>query len=431
MSKDVVIVGAGILGLSTAYHIKRKNPGCDVVIIEKGPSPGCGNTSKSWACFRDFFTSSTNRALAVSSIDFYKHVQEELEIDIQMDFLGYFFLMDNTRYKKMEKSLKDLAAKGVGYKTYDAKEIESKFEMVLNPSGERADLLGLTEIDLGVMITRAGSIDSDSIVRFYESEFLKLGGEIKYNTRVNKILVEPKKSLGYPNEPYFWQDQRVSGVETDKGSIKTKKTIIATGAWAHELLNPIGVDSYCIPEKKHEFVVGADTPELQKLLQTPGLNPANMLPYVIVDCMPQNDISLHILPKPREGNFWLGGGIPRFGEYILEENPIADKTIYEFGLNWMLKEYFPQFENARITNSWGAQYALNNFDGQPVIFEKHDLIVVGAASGSGVMKADAIGRMTASLYQGEKETELYNNQTIKVSDLGIENRRIEYEEIVL
>jgi glycine/D-amino acid oxidase-like deaminating enzyme len=432
MSKyDAIVVGAGILGLSTAFHIKKMRPRDNVLVIDKMSGPGCGNTSKSWACFRNFFSSSTNVALAGTSIEFYKYVQEKLGTDLQMDKIGYLFLLNREDYRKRERVLRDVAKRGVEYHIYEGDDLARKFNMILKPRSEGSQLIGLVDIDLGLMIPNAGSMDSDFLVKFYESEFLRLGGNIQYTTLVNKIIVAPRKPLGFPNEPYFWQEGRVDGVETDKGFLRTSKTIIAAGAWASELLDPIGIDCHAKPEKKHEFVVGADTPILQALLRTPGLNSKNIMPYVIIDCIPRIGASCHILPKPRENSFWLAGISEFFRQFKLENSPNPDKRIFECGINWIVPEYFPQFTGARMKNSWSAQYELNTFDGQPVVFQMNDLIVVGSASGSGVMKADAIGRIAASLYSDEEYAGLYGGQKFKVSDLGLKQRKVEYEELVL
>ena len=94
-------------------------------------------------------------------------------------------------------------------------------------------------------------------------------------------------------------------------------------------------------------------------------------------------------------------------------------------------KYFPQFKDRRPTSPWAGQYAINTLDGQPVIFEENDIIVVGGASGSGIMKADAIGRIAAALYRGEEYAFLYGDRKFKVSDLSIKERRIEPEKLIL
>jgi len=86
---DVLVVGAGIIGLSSAYHIKRAHPELSVLIIDRGSAAGQGDTAKSNAALRDTFTSTTNRTLARSTIDFYKHVQSDLGFNLNLDMVGY------------------------------------------------------------------------------------------------------------------------------------------------------------------------------------------------------------------------------------------------------------------------------------------------------------------------------------------------------
>jgi FAD-dependent oxidoreductase domain-containing protein 1 len=59
------------------------------------------------------------------------------------------------------------------------------------------------------------------------------------------------------------------------------------------------------------------------------------------------------------------------------------------------------------------------------------MIYVGGASGSGIMKCDAIGRIAAALHAGEEEAELYGGRRFRVSDIGIHHRRVERESLVL
>ena len=51
------------------------------------------------------------------------------------------------------------------------------------------------------------------------------------------------------------------------------------------------------------------------------------------------------------------------------------------------------------------------------------MIYVGSATGYGLTKSDALGRTVAALYADEEEAELFGGLHIKVSDLGIEERK--------
>ena len=66
-----------------------------------------------------------------------------------------------------------------------------------------------------------------------------------------------------------------------------------------------------------------------------------------------------------------------------------------------------------------------------MIFAEHDLVVVGGGSGSGIMKADAIGRIASAAYAGEEYATLFGGDKFRVSDLGLRNRKVEAEKLVI
>lgn len=229
---DVVVVGAGIIGLATAYHVKTRNPSLNVLVIDKRGAAGQGSTAKSAAAFRCLFSSRTNFALADSSAEFYKHVQNDLRVDLKLRWAGYLWFFEDEDYRKVLPVLKELGAKGFQYQEYDGTELAKKLDMCTSFAGdEEARMMGLGNVHKGVLIPKAGLIDVDSLVKFYETEFLKQGGKIQYNTDVKEVVVEPRQPLGIPGEPYFWQDATITGVNTNRGPMRAKRTIIAAGAW--------------------------------------------------------------------------------------------------------------------------------------------------------------------------------------------------------
>jgi glycine/D-amino acid oxidase-like deaminating enzyme len=54
---DVLVIGAGIIGLSAAYHIKEHDPNLSVLVLDRNAAPAQGYTSKSVADIRNTFTS--------------------------------------------------------------------------------------------------------------------------------------------------------------------------------------------------------------------------------------------------------------------------------------------------------------------------------------------------------------------------------------
>jgi FAD-dependent oxidoreductase domain-containing protein 1 len=424
---DAVVVGAGIVGLATAYHIKSRSPELNVLVIDRLGAAGQGSTAKSAAAFRCLFASRTNFALADSSAEFYSHVHKDLGIDLKLRWTGYLWLFDEQGYHRVLPALKDLESRGFEYKEYDEAELAAKLQMRTEfADDDEAKMMGLGDVYKGILIPKAGLIDVDSLVKFYESEFLRLGGKIQYYTEAKEIVVEPRQPLGTPGEPYFWQDATVTGVKTSKGVLKAQKTIVATGAWASQLLDPVGIESFIKARKRQVFSVKANTEALRKLLLSREFTDAGCLPFTI---LPKP--SAYIRPAPEEDALWLayGDDFPR--AFKIEDDPEPEENYYRYGLYQVMAKYFPQFTGCQPFSAFAGLYEINSIDGQPLIFEENGLLVVGGASGSGIMKADAMGRIAAALYGGEDYALLYGERKFKVSDLGLKNRSVEPEKLVI
>jgi len=424
---DVLVVGAGVIGLSTAYHIKSVNPDLRVLVVDKFNAAGQGSTAKSASAFRCLFSSYTNYVLADSSVEFYRHLQEDLKVDLKLLWVGYLWLLNERNYEDISSILKGLAAKGFVYKEYEADDLARKLCLRTDLSGdEEACLMRLGNVHKGIFIPKAGIIDADCLVKFYEEEFLKLGGAVEYGVKVENLIVEPREPLGIPQEPYFWQESRIAGVNTNKGTIRAKKTVLAAGAWIPQLLDAVGIECYIKPKKRQLFTATAKTPALKKLLFAKGFNSVGCIPFTI---LPEPKVLMR--PFPNEEVFWLGyaDDFPR--AFKLEDNPQPEKNFYQYGIYQVLVKYFPQFKDCHPTSAFAGLYEINTLDGQPVIFEENDLIVVGGASGSGIMKADAIGRIATALYNGEEHAVLYNGRKFRISDLGLKERRVEPEKLII
>jgi glycine/D-amino acid oxidase-like deaminating enzyme len=424
---DVVVVGAGILGLSTAFHLKSRNPKLDVLVVDRLGAAGQGSTAKSAAAFRCLFYSHTNFAIADSSAEFYKHVQDDLHVDLKLKWAGYLWMFDEDGYRKMLPILKELANRGFKYTEYDEGELARKLDMHTSFAGdEEAQMMGLGNVHRGIVIPKAGLIDVDSLVKFYESEFLKLGGKTQYGTEVKEVAVEPRQPLGMPGEPYFWQDATITGVKTTRGLIKAKKTILAAGAWMSQLLDPLGIECFIKAKKRQVFSIKAKTEALRKLLFSKEFTNAGCLPFTI---LPKP--SAYIRPAPEEDALWLAYADEFPRAFKIEDNPEPEENYYRFGLYQVMVKYFPQLTDCQPFSAFAGLYEINTIDGQPLIFEENGLMIVGGASGSGILKADAIGRIATAFYSSEEYATLYGDRKFKVSDLGLKNRNIEPEKLVI
>ena len=426
MNFDVLVIGAGALGLSSAYHMKRRNPEKSVVVVDRHGGPGQGNSAKSEGAFRNTFTSETNYLLADSTIDWFVHVQEDLGHDIKLAFLGYLWLFSERQHGLVKSAISRMEERGVELRELGKGELRSAIPDLVTDLGDddEADLIGLESVETGLFCSKCGSLDADALVRSYEEEFLKLGGEVSYGTEVQKLVLKGEPELGMKGEPFVWQEARITGAETSKGEIEAETTVVAAGVWSERLLDPIGVDAMMRPKKRQIFVF--KDPGLVGLMDVKGLNEDGALPLTILP-----KAGVYLKAEITESSIWLGCADDLGRPFYLEDDPQAEKDYYTDSLYHVLVKYFPCFANLRPVNSWAGQYAVNSLDGAPVISGEPGLIYVGAASGSGIMKCDALGRIVAAFHAGEEEAELFGGRRFRVADLGVTERQVERETFII
>ncbi|EQD70982.1 sarcosine oxidase related protein, partial [mine drainage metagenome] len=73
----------------------------------------------------------------------------------------------------------------------------------------------------------------------------------------------------------------------------------------------------------------------------------------------------------------------------------------------------------------------NTADMTPTIFKELNLTVISGTSGSGIMKADAIGRIAAATFSGLDKAKLFGNLDFNVSDIGVTRRKARMEQMIL
>jgi len=424
---DVAIVGAGIVGLASAYHILSRDPSQRVVIVDKAPAAGQGDTAKTVAGVRNTFTSEVNRLLSESSIDFYRHIQEDLRFDLHLEFVGYLWLLTGELVERMEPVILRMRQDGVDLRTWEQSQLSEMIQgarLKFDPSNEATKIMGLTNIVKGLQGIKCGTLAAEKLVEFYEREILRMGGVFRYGEHVQSIIVEPKHRLGLPKEPLVWQEARVKGVVTQRGSIRAEHTVLATGGWSTELLNAAGIDSHIRTKKRQVFAL--KSPNVRMLLHSKGFNEQDVLPMTLIP-----PCSIYLKPNTRDESFWAGVSDHVGRAFTFEEEPSAEETFYSYNIYQILSYFFPHFRDVRPSNMWAGHYDINTTDGNPYVFEEAGLIVAVGMSGSGMMKADSVGRIVAAAQAGKQTATLYGGKHFKVARLGIETRQVEAEGFVI
>ena len=426
--------------MSSAYHILSKNPTKKILVIDNLAAPGQAGTGRSAAMFRNTFSSRDNQVLANSAIDFYLSAQRELGIDIGLELVGYLWLMSNQQISANEKSIEKMKGNGVELKTHTGEELRRSIPGIstkLDSSDPEIAAMELENIDGAIFGVKCGKLEPDRLVNFYNDRFLAMGGQSRFNTRATKLILEPRKKLDIEGEPFVWQEKRIAGVQVEgrlNGDIYADTIILAGGAWNNFLLEPLGLDGHIKSKKRQIFRAKTSrNSELEKLLFTNGFNEYGVIPFTVLP-----KCGIYLKPVRAGEQFWIGCDEEMNREYIdlPDYEPgkySAELTYYQRNIYPVLTSYFLPFRDKAPSGMWAGLIAYNTMDFLPLIFQYENLIVAGGDSGSGIMKADSLGRIVESLYSEGPESEamLFGNVPYRVSKLGVKKRSVEQEEWVL
>ena len=88
---SVVIVGAGVIGASIAYHLAARGVR-DVVVLDRGDEPGAGSTPRATGGFRAQFATPADIALSLLSREKLIRFNDEIGVDSGYRPYGYLFI---------------------------------------------------------------------------------------------------------------------------------------------------------------------------------------------------------------------------------------------------------------------------------------------------------------------------------------------------
>ena len=224
---EVLIIGAGIMGVSTAYHLARLGVG-PVVVLERD-TVCSGSTALASGGIRHQYANRLGVELTTHSIVTYERFREEFGVDPNFRQHGYLILIGSEdelaiarRSVALQQSL------GVKVELLDAAATRG-----LCPYLNTSDLLGAT------YTPRDGYADPYLCATAIAARARDLGVIIKQQHEVRGFLRS---------------GDRIRGVTTGAGSFEARATVIATGAWSGVVGQLAGVDIPVRPHRRHKFM---------------------------------------------------------------------------------------------------------------------------------------------------------------------------------
>ena len=227
---DVVIIGGGVMGTSTAYHLALK--GCrNVLLLERESFFGIQATGKCAGGIRYQFGTEINVRLSLLSLPMLDRFEEELGQPIGLRYCGYLFLLTTEE---------DVAVFRRNVEMQHRLGVQTEW---LEPAqiAEVVPLINLEGVLAGTFHARDGLADPNSVVQGYVSGARRLGAKLLTDVEVTDIRVE---------------GGRVRGVVTNRGEVATSVVVNAAGPWAGVVGEMAGVDLPIVPVRRQIVVTG-------------------------------------------------------------------------------------------------------------------------------------------------------------------------------
>jgi sarcosine oxidase, subunit beta len=359
-STDYVILGAGIMGASIAFHLARRDL-TKVIVIEKDHA-GQGASGRSSALIRMHYCFPPEVQLAVKSLEIFQHWKEIVGEPTEFRKTGFVRIVPRQEFELLRANVamqRKLGASAEVIEIADLKKMEPDWNLddepaaAYEPNGGYGDALIATQDLLNA--SRA------------------MGVEYRPRTRATKLLISGDK---------------VVGVATDKGEIYAPNVVVATGQWTKPLLQTAGIDVPIVTEF-HQVAI---------LRNPPGMKGGGA---ACIDSAKTLYFRSDAQDKTLVGDFF---GKKEVDPDNFPQRPTAD---------WLEKildiasQRVPKLQNADIMRGITGVYDVSP-DYRPLLGEirgVRGLYVVAGFSGMGFKISPAIGLVMAELLlDGEGKT---------------------------
>jgi sarcosine oxidase subunit beta len=354
VNADAIVVGAGVIGASCAYHLARA--GLRVIVVDRAREPGAGSTARATGGFRAQFGTAINIRLSLASRERLRAFADEIGVDPGFAPVGYLWLaMSDSELTALRHANALQRREGLA----DAQIIDRSDVAAINPFVDRAGVIG------GAWCPSDGVLRPMAILRGYLDAAARSGAELRWNEPV--VAVERERD-------------RIVAVVSPTARYAAGLVVDAAGAWAASVARLAGVELPVVPLRR------------QVALGYPAAPLPASFPLTI----------------------WLDDGfhLRVRDEHVLLLRPSpgdpADAWDDRVDPVWLDDIAVRAARRVRVPiaidreRSWGGLYEMSP-DGHAIVGAAPgcaNLLLVNGSSGHGVMHAPALGLVIAELARG-------------------------------
>jgi glycine cleavage system aminomethyltransferase T/glycine/D-amino acid oxidase-like deaminating enzyme len=381
-SQRVVVIGAGIVGNSLAYHLSRLGQ-TDVLLVDKGPLPNPGGSTGHASNF--IFPVDHSKEMTLLTLESMRQYKE-LEVFVESGGIE----IARTQERMHELTRRMASARSWGIEPVELLNPEQVQELV--PFINHRLILG------GFYTPGAGVVDSLRAATIMRERASGDGLTVASNTEVLGIDVE---------------GGRVRRVRTTRGDVEAERVVIASGAWSPRLARMAGASIPLTP-MIHQMIDIGPAPRFA--------NSKGMIEYPIV-----RDMDTNMYERQEGTGLEIGSYAHRPMALDADEIPsIEESALTPTELPFTQEDFDPQMEIALELmpeivgdESVGVKYAINGvlsvtYDGMPLLGETPEVRGLWSAAAIWIKEGPGAGKTLAELMvHGESEIDAFESNVAR------------------
>jgi sarcosine oxidase, subunit beta len=354
---DTAIIGAGIVGLATAHALCRDGAG-SVALFDRS-WPGSGDSGRSFSMVRRHYSNAVVARLAIEGSRTIREWADEVGVaDAGFARCGYLLTVPERLVDACRGNIEML--QGIGLDTWFVSPDEiAEVEPELSTEGVAG----------AAYEPEGGFADAQKMCLGWFAAAASRGLRPHLGSAVRAIRVERGRAIG---------------VETDAGFVPAGSVVLATGAWANDLLEPLGAR---LPIELRRLQVA--------ILRTAQGGP---LPSAVV-----SDAVSNVVVRPDRGHQFCA--VAYAGEDVLERADDCDHGLSEGYLDAVrrgLELRFPRLAEFELVRGFAGPYDVTP-DWNPAIGPCpgiEGLYLAVGWSGHGFKLSPAVGEVVAAEVSG-------------------------------
>lgn len=231
---DFIILGAGVMGASIAFHLARRNAG-RIAVLDKDHA-GSGGSGRSSALVRMHYSFPPEVQLALISLRIFQHWRDIVGEPGEFRKTGFVRIVHPGESEALKHNVAMQRSLGINVEIIDRNQLEE-----LEPDWQ------VDEVELAAYEPDSGYGDGNVVANDFLSRARDLGTTYLSKTRATCFVIEAG---------------RIRGVQTDHGEIHAPIVIAATGPWTRPLFQATGFDPP-IETEFHQVAILKNAPTMR------------------------------------------------------------------------------------------------------------------------------------------------------------------------